>query len=318
MFKVAVTDFNSGEVGIEERILRPLDCNVVLKQCKTSAELIELTQDADFVITQFARVNAEVINAMQRARIIVRYGIGVDNVDLDAARAKGIPVCNVPDYCLDEVADQTLAFILALTRHVVPVANYIQSGEWGSPIPGGQFRALKEQTVGIVGFGRIGREVCSRLKAFKCKVQVFDPFLTPEDAQKHGLISANLDELLQTSDIVSLHCPSTAQTRKMLNAASFAKMKRGALLVNVARGDLIDGTALVDSLQNGTLSGAALDVFETEPIPKSHPILKCKNVVLSPHLASASLSSGKRLRESVAQHVARAVRGEPLQSVVNK
>src|SRR5262249_40877714 len=151
--------------------------------------------------------------------------------------------------------------------------------------------------------GRIGREVCARLQGFKCRVQVFDPFLTPEVAKAAGCSAVTLDELLASSDVVSLHCPSTAQTRKMLNAATFAKMKRGALLINAARGDLVDGAALLDALSNGALAGAALDVFETEPIPADHPIRKQKNVVLSPHLASASASAIKRLRESVAHHV---------------
>lgn len=171
---VAITDYTFANLEIEKSILDPI-AQVVGGQCKTPEALIELVQDADAVITQFAPVNAAVIDAMRRAKIIVRYGIGVDNVDLQAAKAKGIPVCNIPDYCIDEVADHTLAFILCMTRQVVPNALLIREGKWGLATELAHMRTLKDQTVGVVGFGRIGREVVARLKAFKPQVLVFDP-----------------------------------------------------------------------------------------------------------------------------------------------
>src|SRR6185503_6294242 len=159
---VAVTDWTFPDVGIEEEMLKEQGVGLRALQCKTEADLIGLCAQADAVITQFARVNANVVTAMRKARAIVRYGIGVDNIDLDAARERGIPVCNVPDYCIDEVADQTLAFVLAMTRHVVTHANHLRAGNWGLAVPLSGMKALRDLTVGVIGFGRIGRAVVTR------------------------------------------------------------------------------------------------------------------------------------------------------------
>jgi D-3-phosphoglycerate dehydrogenase len=255
---------------------------------------------------------------MQKARVIVRYGIGVDNVDLEAARNRNIPVCNVPDYCVDEVADHTLAFILATTRQVVPNTLHLRAGKWGLATPIPQMHALKNLTVGIIGFGRIGREVVQRLLAFKAQVIVFDAVLPASEIAKSGVKAvSSFDELLAQADIISLHCPSTAQTRKMFNADAFGKMKPGSIFINVGRGDLVDSAALTSALQGGKLAAAALDVFDPEPIPTDHPILKMPNVIVAAHIASASAPAVKKLRESAASTALRAVRGEVLANVVN-
>ena len=315
---VAVTDHTFPNLEVEEGILKPLGCTLVVRQCKTAAELIELTRDVDYVITQFARVDKSVIKEMKNARLIARYGIGVDNVDLDAAREKGIPVCNVPDYCMDEVADHTLSLMLSLTRQILPNAIASANGKWGGAgVPLSSYRVMKEQTVGVVGFGRIGREVCARLRSFKCNIQVADPAVPADAISSQGYAPVSLDQLLRTSDIVTLHCPSMASTRKMLNANTFATMKRGALLLNVARGDLVDSQALVEALKSGQLLGAALDVFDPEPIPAEHPICKLPNVILTPHNATATPTAARLLREGVAAHIARAIQGKPMISIVN-
>ena len=273
--------------------------------------------DADAVITQFAPVDAHVIAGMQRAKVIVRYGIGVDNVDLEAARARGIPVCNVPDYCIDEVADHTLAFLLATTRQVVTNAVQNRSGQWGLATPLDQMRALRDMTVGIVGFGRIGREVVSRLRAFKCRVLVHDPVVAGGEIEQAGAKPVALRELLSQSDAISLHCPSMAQTRGMINGDSLATMKRGVILINVARGDLVDPEALTTALQSGHVSAAALDVFAPEPIPSEHPILQMDQVIVASHIASCSVPAVRKLREKAANLAAMALRGETLPNVVN-
>ena len=240
------------------------------------------------MITQFAPVNAAVIDAMQRAKVIVRYGIGVDNVDLEAAKRKGIPVCNVPDYCIDEVADHTLAFILGSTRQVVPNTIAIRDGKWELATDLSQMRTLKDQTVGVVGFGRIGREVVARLRPFKPQVLVYDPVVDPVQIESYGACSASLDELLASSDIVTLHCPSTAQTKKLLNRETIQYMKRGSLVINLARGDLIDTAAMIEALQSGLWSGVAIDVCDPEPIPIDSPLRSMSNVIAASHIASAS------------------------------
>jgi D-3-phosphoglycerate dehydrogenase len=314
---VAVTDYTFESLDTERAILEPLGFTVVGRRCRTPPELIDLVEEADGVITQFAPVNAAVIEAMRRARVIVRYGIGVDNIDLDAARARGIPVCNVPTYCLDEVADHTLALLLALTRQVVSHCTHIRGGQWGGATRLTAMHALKELTVGIVGFGRIGREVAGRLRAFKCRVLAADPMVPPTEIERAGCTPVSLDELLRSADVVSLHCPSTAGTRRLIDRTALAKMKRSALLINVARGDVVDSEALVEALQDGRLGGAGLDVFDPEPIPPDHPLLGMSNVILTPHIASASVPAATALRTMVAQTVVKALRGEPLPNVVN-
>ena len=316
---VAITDYTFPDLSLEEAVLRPAGVEIVsLKDKRPAEELSALVRDADAVIVQFAAVTAEIIQAMAKARGIVRYGIGYDNVDGAAARARGIPLCNIPDYCVDEVADHTLAFILALTRQVVPNALLVREGNWGLATPVGGMSALKQLTVGIVGFGRIGREVVKRLLPFKARVLVYDPVVAPDAIEKTGAVAAaSFDALLAESDIVSPHCPSSPATRQLFNAAAFAKMKKGAFFVNVGRGDLADSGAVTAALQSGHLAGAALDVFEPEPIPADHPIRVMPNVLLASHIASVSTPAVRTLRETAARIALTAVRGEALPNVVN-
>ncbi|MSU35900.1 MAG: C-terminal binding protein [Pedosphaera sp.] len=315
--KVVVTDWTFPDLSVEERILKAHGVEFEARQCKTEADLIDLCADADAVVTQFARVNANVVSALRKARAIVRYGIGVDNVDVDVARARGIPVCNVPDYCIDEVADQTLAFILATTRQVLTLANHLRGGKWGLAIPLSDMKALRDLTVGIVGFGRIGREVVKRLMPFKCALHVFDPVVPAAEIEKLGARAVGFEELLNNADVLTLHCPSTPQTRRLMNSEAFATLKQGAIFINVGRGDLADPDALTAALQSGHLGAAALDVFDPEPIPENHPLRAMSNVLLSPHIASCSVPAVKKLRESVANLALAAVLGQPLLTVVN-
>lgn len=316
---IAVTDYTFPDLSLEEAILLPAGVEIVsLKEKRPPAEIANLVRNADAVIAQFAPVNAEVVNAMTKAKAIVRYGIGYDNVDCATAYERGIPVCNIPDYCIDEVADHTLAFILALTRQVVPNALDIRAGKWGLATPLTAMSSLKHLTVGIVGFGRIGREVLRRLLAFKARVLVFDPVVPSSEIANSGAVAAaSFDELLAQSDVVSPHCPSTPKTKQLFNAAVFAKMKSGSLFINVGRGDLADSAAVTAALQSGHLAGAALDVFDPEPIPADHPIRTMPNVVLAAHIASASPPAVKTLRETAARIALMAVRGEPLPNIVN-
>ncbi len=316
--KIVITDYSFPNLDVEEGILKPLGYELVAwKEKRSATELTQLVADADAVITQFAPVNAEVIASMQHAKVIVRYGIGVDNVDLDAAKARGIPVCNVPDYCVDEVADHTLAFILATTRQVVSNCVLLREGKWGLATSLDQMKAMRDLTVGVVGFGRIGREVAARLRAFKCKVLVHDPVVAPAEIERSGCVAVSLQELLATSDVITLHCPSMAQTRGMINRESLATTKRGVIMVNLSRGDLIDSAALTEALQSGQVAAAALDVFAPEPIPADHPILKMSQVIASAHIASCSVPAVRKLRETAANLAVMALRGESLPSVVN-
>jgi D-3-phosphoglycerate dehydrogenase len=318
MSKVVVTDHPFETFDVEADVLQPLGCELIVrKQAPPPAELAQLVADADQVMTVFAPVNAAVIAAMRKARVIVRYGVGVDNVDLEAARARGIPVCNVPDYCMHEVADHALALMLALTRRVVSNCLALRAGEWKLRAPAASMKTLRDLTVGVVGLGRIGREVVRRLHGFHCPVRVYDPLVTPDDVRLCGGEPASFDDVLSQSDVLTLHCPATAQTRKMINREAIARMKPGAILVNVARGALVDTPALVEALQSGHLAAAGLDVFDPEPPPADSPLLKMDNVVVSSHLAAVSARAITQLRTTAAGIVAKAIRGEPLPNVVN-
>jgi D-3-phosphoglycerate dehydrogenase len=317
MAKVVVTDYTFASLDVERAVLEPLSVQLVARARCDPQELGPLVADADCVITQFAPINAAVIGAMRRARAIVRYGVGVDNVDLDAARARGIPVCNVPDYCIDEVADHTLAFILALTRQVVANTAGVRAGRWRLAVPLPDMKALRDLTMGIVGFGRIGRAVARRVAAFGPRLLVHDPLVPAADIERTGCAPAALADLLATADLVTLHCPSNAATRRLLSREAFARMKPGALLVNVGRGDLVDTAALIEALRQGRLRGAALDVCDPEPVPPDSPLLKMDNVLVTAHIASASVNAVRTLRETAARLAARSLRGEPLSNVVN-
>ncbi|MDD5729061.1 MAG: C-terminal binding protein [Victivallales bacterium] len=319
MWKAAVTDYGFDNLDIEKSILEPLGCQLIAqKTAGNQAQLGNLVKDADAVITQFAPVTAAVIDAMKKCRIIVRYGIGVDNVDLKAAAAKNIPVCNIPDFCTDEVADHTLTFILAMVRQLMPCVNTVKAGHWNLPSrTHAAIRSLKGATVGIVAFGRIGREVAQRLQPFKCRIIVFDPVLSQEKIRTAGCEPVNLETLYAQSDIITLHCPSTEQTRYMINAETLAQMKPGVILVNASRGTLVKTPDLITALQQGQVAAAALDVTDPEPIDSDSPLVKMDNVIITSHIAATSPQAAVKLQREAALAVARMVKGEPLINVVN-
>jgi D-3-phosphoglycerate dehydrogenase / 2-oxoglutarate reductase len=319
-YTVAVTDFGGPDFDVEKSILEPLGCTLVNPPAnpKDEQQLISVVKDADCVLTQFAPVTAAVIASMQKCRVIVRYGIGVDNVDLKAAAAKGIPVCNVPDYCIDEVADHALAMILDLTRKITPNANLVKAGRWGLAGTLESLHTLRNMTVGIVGFGRIGREVAARLRPFKCRLVVFDPVVDAATIQAAGATPTSLDDLLRTSDLVTLHCPSNDKTRYMICAESLAKMKRGAMLVNTSRGTLVKTDDLVAALQSGAISACALDVTDPEPIQPDNLLVRMDNVIINSHIASGSPGAVEKLRIATASTAGLAIQGKPLPNIVNR
>ena len=315
---IVVTDYKFPDLALEVSAAEQAGCDLIGLHCETEAELKAAVASADAVITQFARLSAPVVAAMTRARAIVRYGIGVDNVDLDAARQHGIPVSNIPDYCIDEVADHTLSFILALTRQVVTHTADLRAGHWRLAVPVSGMKVLRDQTVGLVGFGRIGREVAARLLAFRCRVLVHDPMVPEADILRAGVTGVSLEQLLSASDIVTLHCPSTPATRHIIGSAALAAMKPGALLVNVARGDLVDTGALLEALRSGHLGAAALDVFDPEPLPLEHALRALPNMVIAPHIASVSVTAVRALRQGAIARAVAAALGHLPDNVVNQ
>ena len=318
-FKVIITDFGSPENDLEANELKNsgLDIELVRLNAKTPQELLPHVADADGLIVQWTNINRDVIQALQKCKIISRYGIGVDMIDLAVAGEHGIPVCNTPDYCIEEVSTHTITFLLMLNRNIKAQDQHVRDAKWGSPNPVPPSR-LSTQTLGIIGMGNIGRVVVQKAKAFGLKVLVFDPYLSAEKAVEGGAEKVELDELLRRSDYVSIHCPLTAETRHLISTPQLQAMKSAAYLINMARGSIVDQAALYQALVDKTIAGAALDVFEVEPPPADESILKLDNVIFTPHLSSWSAESFVQLRQEVVRNVVEALQGQIPRSIVNR
>jgi len=266
----------------------------------------------------FAKITRPVIEAMTRCKVISRYGIGVDSVDLQAASEHGIIVANVPDYCFEEVSNHTLACLLALNRRIVTQNAWVHAGKWGLP-PGDPTPArLSKQTVGVVGLGNIGREVARKVQTFGVRVLGHDPFVSAEKAAALGVQLVGLDDLMRQADYVCLHCPLTPETRHLIGAAQLALMKPSAYLINMSRGPVVDQRALAQALAAKQLAGAALDVLEQEPPAADEPLLAMDNVILLPHSASVSDEATVQLRRETARNVVEVLQGRLPRSIVNR
>jgi D-3-phosphoglycerate dehydrogenase len=315
MYKVVTTDVIKPVIP-EEAILKEAGASLVYGDAKNETELIELARDADAIINYLAKVTARVINSLERCQVIVRRGIGYDSVDVSAATAKGIPVVNVPEYCTDEVADHAMALLLSTARKVITGREQIKSGGWNFkellPIP-----ALKDSTLGLVGFGKIPRAVAARARCFGFKIKTSDPFIPAELAAEHGVELVNLDELLASSDFISIHAPLTNDTRGMISKREFALMKPTAVLINTARGPVVDEAALIEALKDKQIAFAALDVVTQEPPAADNPLRQLNNVTLTPHIAWYSERSAQVLGEKVGQEIVRVFKGYLPKSLVN-
>jgi len=316
-FIVAVTDYVFPSLEPEQRVLAPLGVELRPGQCKSEEEIIELTQGADGVLNCYAKMTARVIEKLNRCKIIARYGIGVDNVDVVAATRAGILVTNVPDYCVDEVSDHALALILALARQVVSADGAVREGRWDVVAHAG-IRRLRGQTLGLLGFGKIARVLASKVQPLGMKVLAYDPYLKPELIARHGAEAVNLDTLLAEADAVSIHVPLSPETRNVIGQRELARMKPTAFLINTSRGGIVDEQALATTLKERRLAGAALDVLSSEPPPPDHPLRQAPNLILTPHLAFYSRESVVELQTKAAEEVSRALKGEPPRSPVNR
>ncbi len=314
--KVLVTDYGFPDVQREQQVIHAAGHELVVGQCKTAAAVIEMGSDADALLVQWAPVTAAVIVQLKHCRVIVRYGIGVDNVDIAAAKARGIPVCNVPDYCIEEVADHAMAMALSLVRQLPMLDRRLRAGTW-KITPDHPMPALSNMTFATAGLGRIARAVLARARAFGCRLAAYDPYVPPEVFRSHSVTQLTMDELFKQADVLSLHLPLTPETRHLVHAATLAKMKPTSIVVNTARGGLIDTVALAEALQSGVIAGAGLDVFEPEPLPDRHPLRQCSNAILTSHVGWFSDQSVPKLQRLAAEEVVRALRGEALQNQVN-
>jgi D-3-phosphoglycerate dehydrogenase len=263
------------------------------------------------------RLDATTIMTMSACRGIVRYGVGVDNIAVGQASAQGIPVINVPEYCVEEVSDHTVALILAANRRLIPGHEAAGQSKWGPGLMAGTAR-LATQTVGILGFGRIGQEVGRKVRPMVARVTVHDPFVLDDDVLERGCIPADFESMLETSDWVTINCPLTPETHHLFDAQAFAKMKPTAWLINTARGEIVQEQDLVEALESGRIGGAALDVLTDEPPTLDSPLLRMPNVIVTPHVAWYSRHAVDDLQRLAAEQALRVLTGKPLQWVVNR
>jgi D-3-phosphoglycerate dehydrogenase len=312
-FKVLLTDYAWANLDIERRTLAEIDAELVVAPRQDLATLRALAADVDAIMTNWAKVPAEVISASPKCRLVARLGIGLDNIDVAAATGLRIPVTNVPDYCLTEVAEHALALVLALGRKVAYYHQATQSGRYDLKA-GPVLRRVEGQTLGIVGLGNIGRRLAEKAQGIGLKVVATSRSRPPAPP---GVAYCSFGELLDQSDYVSLHTPLTSETRHMIAAAQLARMKPTAYLINTARGGLVDHGALTTALNEGRLAGAGLDVQEPEPPDLAQPPWNDPRVIVTPHAAFVSEESLENLRSRVARQVADRLQGKRPENVVN-
>lgn len=313
---MVVTGYRFRDLEPERRILAPI-ATVTGVQPQSRDELITATAHADAILNQLCMIDADTIAALECCRVIVICGVGVDSVDIEAATARGIMVCNVPDYCTEEVATHTLALLLAFERRVPHMMAHLRGGQWDDP-HAYVIRRLAGRTLGLLGFGRIARRVGALAAAFGLHVLTSDPYVPPEQTREAGVEWVPLDSLLARSDYLSLHTPLTPETRRLIGAEALAKMRAGAVLINTSRGKIVDEEALIAALRDGRLRGAALDVFQEEPIVPTNPLLQMDNVIVTPHLAWYSEEAQTEVRQQAAQEIHRVLLGEPARNPVNR
>lgn len=302
--------------GMEET-LAAVGARLRLAQARTDAAVLDFARDADLVMIQSVRpvLNQAVIRQLA-CRAIIRMGLGYDSVDVPAATERGILVSNVVDWCNDEVAEHTVALLMAGMRRVGPMDRMLHQGVWDRG-PALEIVRLRGKTLGMLGFGRIGQAVAERMAAFCMQMVAYDPSLDLIAAERLGVRPVSFDELLACSDVLTIHARLTPQTRHLLGAAELAKMKPGAYLVNTARGPIIDETALAAALASGHLGGAALDVMEVEPLPASSPLVGLNNTLLTPHLASFSREASAQLYQMSAEIAANLLQNRWVPTIVN-
>ena len=310
---IVITDTGFSDSDVEKSVLAELNAEVTVARCRTEDEVLAATRDADALLVQWAPITRRVIGQLTRCKMISRYGVGVDMIDLDAAREHGIRVANVPDYCVEEVASHTLGFLLSLGKKMFWQDRLMRQGTWSVVPTIGPVSRFQGQTLGLVGVGRIGKRFAQMAAPLGFRILGYD-VKPPADPGPVQL--TDLETVFRESDFISLHCPLTKETQHLMDASAFAKLKTGAFLINVSRGAVVDTGALLEALKSQKIAGAALDVFEQEPLPADHPLLQMDNVIATPHTASYSLEAALQLRRDTAKRVVEFFQGTLKTSLV--
>ena len=313
-FLVCVTDQRHTSYDIEKRILEEAGIELRLCSCETPADIAEQCKDADAVMLDLVPMTKEAISALQRCKVINRYGVGYDNVDVRAARAAGIRVTYVPDYCMEDVSDHAMALMLACLRHIAMKDRRIRAGEWN--IQGQSFR-LADKTLGLIGAGRIARALARKVSGFGLReIVAYDPYVSAEELQACGIRKAELDEVLGISDFVSLHLHANSETAGFINKTTLGKMKETAILINVSRGALVNDEDLLKALKEHRILAAGLDTHNHEPLGADSPYCALDNVILTDHAAYATKEGVEELKTKSAINIVNVLTGkEPLYEV---
>jgi D-3-phosphoglycerate dehydrogenase len=311
-FKVYVSDYDYPDLSIEQGVLASIDAEVIGLQCRTGAGLAEQAADADAILQQYAKISRETIAHLTRCKAICRYGIGVDIVDLEAAHERGIIVTNVPDYCLDEVADHAIALAFSLLRRLHHYVAATRAGRWHWSAGNGSIHRFRGMTCGLIGFGRIAQNMVHKLAPFGFSLIAYDPYVSESYMRSFGVCKVGLDELLSDAQLLQILCPYTPETHHLMDRAALGRLRPDAVLVNCTRGKIVDNQALLEALAAGRLAGAALDDLEEEPAklehwtPEDNALLRLDNCIVTPHVAYVSEESLTECRRVAAEN-ARAV-----------
>jgi D-3-phosphoglycerate dehydrogenase len=311
--RCVITDYMGDDASLEQSLLEEAGFEVFVAPSGDPGTWAEQAVDADAILTRHAPVRAGLIERLTRCKVISRYGTGHDNIDVEAAFAKGIVVTNVPDYCTHEAADHTLSLLLAAARHHEVLRESVRQGGW-TPDPLPPIRRIAGRTLGMVGYGRIGAAVARRARGFGLRVCVYDPYLPSEPEGVERI--ADLEEMLAQSDFLTFHAPLTDETRGILDARRIALLPEGAIVVNAARGPMVDTTALIDALRSGHLAAAALDVTPQEPPAADDPVRNTPGLLVTPHTAYYSLTSVEQAKRDSCGEIIRVIGGgEPANPV---
>ena len=314
---VVLSKYTSGYEYEIDQLARFKDVEFVISHAVEEDDVIDAVRDAEVILFTATKINERVINSLERCKLIIRYGIGYDNVDLEAAAKRGIYVCNAPKYGIIDVAEHALSLIFATAKMTVKMHDRVSNGLWSSGGMG-PFLRLAGKTVGFVGFGNIGQALCKRVRGLDMNAIAYDPYVKAETFEALGAQRAELDEVLEKADFLSVHLPLNDSTRHMIGKDVFAKMKNTAILINTARGPIVNEAELIEALENGVIGGAGLDVFENEIEPIDQRLINARNVVLTPHVAWNTDIAVTAIHEEVGDNIVRYFNGERPESVVNK
>ena len=314
--KALITDYVWPKIDVESEVLLAAGIEPIVAADTSEETLAALATDADVIMFCFAQVTGEVLRAAEKCVVASRYGIGVDNIDIPTATELGIVVTNVPDYCMDEVTDHALGMILALNRRLVPHDAEVKSGGWSKVALDQPMHRTRGATLGILGFGRIGRSVAAKAVGFGMEMIAFDPLIAPGQTIE-GVEIVSFEDVLKRSHFITVHTPLTPETEGMIGTDEFAMMMPGSIIVNCARGGIINEHALADALKSGHLAGAGLDVVEPTPPPDDHPLLSAPNVIITPHTAFFSQASTVELERRTAEEAVRVLNGNMPQNLIN-